>query len=76
MDLRRRCNRGPEKKVHPWTLEEGAAVDLRSRCIRDLRRRCNRGPERRCIRDLRRRCNRDLRRRCNRDIKKKVQPSP
>ena len=37
MDLRRRCNRGPEKKVQPWTLEEGATVDLRGRC--------NRGPE-------------------------------
>ena len=62
MDLRRRCNRGPEKKVQPWTLEEGANVDLR--------RRCNRVPERICNRDLRRRGKRGPERRC------KVQPWP
>ena len=45
MDLRRRCNRGPEKKVQPWTSEEGATVDLREAATVDLRRRCNRGPE-------------------------------
>ena len=37
VDLRTRCNRGPEKKVQPWTWEEGATVDLG--------RRFNRGPE-------------------------------
>ena len=26
VDLRRRCNRGPKKKVQPWTLQEGATV--------------------------------------------------
>ena len=38
VDLRRRCNRGPEKKVQPVDLrEEGATVDLREGATVDLR---------------------------------------
>ena len=73
--LRRRCNRGPEKKVQRWTWREGATMDLRRGATVDLRRRCNRGPktkmqpwtwEESAIVDLRRRCNSGL--------EKKVQP--
>ena len=45
MDLRRRCSRGPVKKVQPWTCEDGATVTCEDGATVDLRRRCNRGPE-------------------------------
>ena len=52
MDLRRRCNRGPEKKVQHELrkgcnrdLRESATVALDERCNRGLRRRCKRGEE-------------------------------
>ena len=49
VDLTTRCNRGPDDKVQPWTLEEGATVtleegatvDLREGASVDLRRTCN-----------------------------------
>ena len=45
VDLTRRCNRGPYKKVQPWTCEEGATVTLEEDETVDFRRGCNRGPE-------------------------------
>ena len=41
VDLGRRCNSGPGKKVQQSTWEEGATVDLR--------RRCHRGPEKKKV---------------------------